>query len=671
MKRLYLLIFFILLSAVLYLSQNDFKSFRTNFEQDTSHYFKGILKSEYNKVNHIANYSIDVELNPSKKIINAKEIITWINNTNFSTNEIHFHFYANAYKSNRTEFAKGFSLDPDAQTEIQIKNFNVDGTKYDLIYFQPEVPNIHDSTVAKVILNKKINPGDTVKIYFDYSMKIPRSVKRMGYATGRNFFFISQWFPKVGVFKSSDKFDTSNKFENGNWICSQYFPYLNFYSDFGEYNVNIKVPKNYIVGSTGVLKQKFNIGEYAVYKINQVGIHDFAWFATDKILFRKDLYKRKDGTQILIKAYVQPEREKYFDRYINCVKNCLKYFEENIGIYPYQTITLVDVPHTSKSGGMEYPTLFTVSTDLFSPKETGMPEYLVAHEFAHQYFQGLIANNEVYEAWLDEGFASYVSTKIMYKYYPNILETFKIVSYLPVYGLNFLSYKEIPIIYTIAYIPVSEGISSIKNYYRNLTIGTIADTSYKLPSRLSYIVNSYYKPELMLLSLERYLGYNKMMKVLRDYYDKYKYKHPTADNFIEEVKKNSSEDMSWFFNEFYYSSKVFDYKITTVKKISDNEYQVLAERLGDGIFKNDIVLYTDKDTLFQKWEGNERWKIFNFVTNNKVIAAEIDPYRKNLLDINVANNSYTLEPRYWASISIVLRWFFWVQNALMILGSIG
>ncbi|MHB8930802.1 MAG: hypothetical protein ACYC5R_09420, partial [Melioribacteraceae bacterium] len=129
--------------------------------------------------------------------------------------------------------------------------------------------------------------------------------------------------------------------------------------------------------------------------------------------------------------------------------------------------------------------------------------------------------------------------------------------------------------------------------------------------------------------------------------------------------------MSWFFDEFYKSPKYFDYRVTSIQKNSEGEYEVLVERLGDGTSKNDIALYTDKDTLYQKWNGAERWKILKFRTNNKVVAAEIDPQRKNLLDINFANNSYTVEPRVWASLSLVIRLFFWIQNALVLLGSIG
>ncbi len=659
MKRYPTFLLLIVLGGILYFGQDDVTLLQNQTFQSASEYSDGILKTEGNKVHAVANYNIDVELNPESKTIYAKENIIWINRTTASTNEIQFHFYANGYKSNKTLFAQTYPVNPETKTEADIKVFKVEGRTLPLIYFQPEVADTYDSTVAKVILDKPVLPGDSVKIYFEYSMKIPRSVKRLGYATGRNFFFVSQWFPKVGVF------------ENGKWVCSQYHPNLNFFSDFGKYSVNIKVPKNYVVAATGVETGKLVIGRLSLYYFTQFGVHDFVWFASDEILHRQEIYPRNDGSQITIQTFVQPEKEKYFLRYFAAVKNCLRFFEDNIGIYPYQNITLVDVPRTSASGGMEYPTLFTVSAELFSPSGTGWPEYLVAHEFSHQFFQGLLANNEVYEAWLDEGLASYIATKIMYKYYPDIYENFKVASYVPVYGLNFLSYKDIPLIYTLAQIPVPAGARSVTGYYKNLTVGTIADTSYKLPNRLSYVVNTYNKPELMLHTFERYSGYEKMMKILKNYYDEFKYRHPTAKDFISVVQKNSGEDMNWFFDEFYRSAKIFDYKVDWIKKIGDGFYDVMLERVADGIFKNDVALYTDKDTLYQKWDGKDRWHIMRFYTTNEVMGAEIDPFRKNLMDINFANNSYTVREQIGASLSLSMRWFFWIQNALMILGSIG
>ncbi len=660
MKRLSLLILFIAFAGILYISENDSIPSLKNQAQNFSKYENGVLKSETLKYKDVANYDFEIDFNAGSKTIYVKENITWINRTEYSTKEIQFHLYPNAYKNTKTEFAKAYNLsDPETRTFVDIIKFYIDEKPSALEYIQPDVENSFDSTVARVNLSRTIEPGDSVKIYFEYYLKIPRSIKRMGHAAGRNFFFVSQWFPKVGVF------------ENGKWVCNQYHPYLNFYSDFGNYYAKIKIPGNYVLASTGVVKNKGDYNGINTYEVVQNGVHDFVWLATDEILHREEIYKRKDGSQILINAYIQPEREKYFNRYFTAVKNCLEFFENNIGIYPYQNISIVDVPRTSASGGMEYPTVFTVSAELFSPQKTGQPEYLITHEFAHQYFHGLIASNEVSEAWLDEGFASYISTKIMYEYYPGIVEHFKFVTYIPIYGLNFLSYNEIPIIYSMTNIKLPQGARSLSNYYRSLTIGTIADTSYKLPTRLSYVVNSYGKPELMLHTLERYVGYEKMMMILNEYYDSFKYKHPKGNDFIEIVQKNCNEDMEWFFNEFYRSAKIFDYAITSLNKTSENEYEVTAERLGDGFFKNEIFLYTDKDTLKQKWDSNERWKVFRFRTQNEVIAAEVDPERKNLLDINIANNSYTYTIRVWASLSLSMRWFFWVQNALMILGSIG
>ncbi len=659
MKRFSTLFLILVLAGLLYFSQNDIVPYQVQSFQDSSKYSNGILKTEEKKVQAVANYNIDVDLNVQTKSIYAKEEITWVNKTEFSANEIQFHFYANGYKNDKTLFAKAFPINSETQTQTDIKSFKVNGENMRLIYFQPEVADPYDSTVAKILLNKPVQPHDSVKIYFEYSMKIPLSVKRLGYASGRNFFFVSQWFPKVGVF------------ENGRWICSQYHPYLNFFADFGKYSVRIKVPEKYVVAATGVEKGKISDGQTTAYHFVQDGVHDFVWLASNEILHRNEIYTRSDGSQIQIQAFVQPEREKYFERYFDAVKNCLKFFEDNIGIYPYQNISLVDVPRTSASGGMEYPTLFTVSADLFSPKETGWPEYLVAHEFSHQFFQGLIATNEVYEAWLDEGFASYISTKIMYKYYPEIYENFKIASYVPVFGLNFLSYNEIPLIYTLADIQIPERSRSVTNYYKNLTVGSIADTSYKLPTRLSYVVNAYNKPELMLLTLERYLGNKTMVKILKEYYDEYKYQHPTVNNFITAVQKNSQEDMSWFFDEFYRTAKIFDYKIDWIRSADKDDYEVMLERVGDGVFKNDVAFYTDQDTLYKKWNGKDRWYIMRFHTVNQVIGAEIDPFRKDLLDLNFANNSYTIKKQIGASLSLSMRWFFWIQNALMILGSVG
>ena len=622
-------------------------------------YTGGILEKNAGSYSKISNYSMDVEFDPQTKYITVNENILWRNLTAYSTNEIQFHFYPNAYKSNKTIFAGSYHLTPESMTNVEVKSITADGKPAQLIYFQPEVKNPHDSTVAKIILARRVLPSDSVKINIQYKMRIPRSVKRMGYATGRNFFFVSQWFPKVAVF------------EEGKWVCSQYHPYLNFYSDFGDYDVNISVPASYTVGATGYAGARQVKEGKNLFHFYQKGVHDFVWFATDDILNRQKLYTRNDGTQIIINAFVQPEREKYFDRYFKAIENSLRFFENKIGVYPYKSITVVDAPRTCAAGGMEYPTLITVGAELFAPVETHQPEGVTVHEFSHQFFYGLLANNEVYEAWLDEGFTTYITEKILSESYGREILSFKLAGFIPIYGMNLHSYSEIPVVYTLSNLYSSEGANSLQSYYKNLNIGAIADTSYKLPTRLSYVVNAYHKPALVLLTLERYLGYDTMMKVLKEYFNEFEFRHPKRADFYNVVRKVTGRNMDWFFSNFIENSCNFDYKLTSITRTGKDEYSVLAERDGDGIFKNDIALYTNKDTLYQKWDTSEKWKIFKFKTGNEVIGAEIDPYRKNLLDLNFANNSFAVKTRYGASVSMAMRWFFWMQNALMTLGGIG
>ncbi len=166
MKQITAFLLLIAFAGLLYLSEKGITSYQNQGRINTSFYQDGILKSEYNKVDRKANYNIEVEFNPASKSIVVNEEIIWINKTNSNTSEIQFHLYANAYKSNNTLFAKAYSLSPDAQTQIDIKSFRVNGEESQLIYFQPEIANPYDSTVAKVLLNKTIESGDSVRINF-------------------------------------------------------------------------------------------------------------------------------------------------------------------------------------------------------------------------------------------------------------------------------------------------------------------------------------------------------------------------------------------------------------------------------------------------------------------------------------------------------------------------
>lgn len=606
-----------------------------------------------------ADYSIEVELLPKSKKLIASENITWRNLTDSSTSELQFHLYANAFANNKTEMAKAHYFDESELTKLRINSLEVDGVNYGFEYFQPDVNNPYDSTVARIKLNEHLNSGDSVLVKINYELPIPKSTERFGYASGREFYFIAQWFPKLGVF------------ENGKWICSQYHPYTEFYSDYANYKVTIKVPDTFIVGATGQLINIIQNDSTKTLSYFAENVIDFAWSASPKFKIAERNYESNFGKTIKVKFLHQPENEDLTERNFKAAFNTIKFLEENVGEYPYPQITLVDAPRTSNLGGMEYPGIITYFTPLFTPIELQNPESTIIHEIVHQYFYAAISSNEVYEGWLDEGITTYLERKILAKYYGKPDLYFRFIDYYPIFGIKFLSFNEVPLIYTLRKLEVDPYAYSLYSYYSNNNLGNIQDTTFKLPTSLSTMTNVYSKPALVYQTLENYIGSEEILNLIAGYYQKNKFSIVSSKNLLHEIRNYDGENLNWFIEEFIEKNNEFDYKVSNILKVSEDEYKIFVERLEGGITPTQIGIYTESDSSYVEWNGKERWKEFIVESEQPVIAVEIDPFRKNLLDKNFANNSYTIELKYWASLSIAIRWLFWIQNALLIFGSVG
>lgn len=148
MKKITPLLLLILFSGLLYLSDNESMVPQSEPFNPGNIYTDGILNSEISKVDRRADYDLDVEFDAVSKKIYVREEITWLNKTNFPATEIQFHLYANGYKSERTLFGQAYQINSETKTQIDIKSFLVNSKPAELIYFQPEIVNPHDSTVA-------------------------------------------------------------------------------------------------------------------------------------------------------------------------------------------------------------------------------------------------------------------------------------------------------------------------------------------------------------------------------------------------------------------------------------------------------------------------------------------------------------------------------------------
>lgn len=608
-----------------------------------------------------SSYSIKVSLDVEKKLLKASQTIKWKNPSVLPTSELYFHLYPNAFSNRQTEFLGGRRIPYKSQSHISINKVTVNHKEKKLNYSTNKTNNRFDSTVAKIVLDNPVNQNDSLEITFEYEVKIPKAYSRFGYDANEIFFFLAQWFPKLGVY------------EEGKWICEPYYPFTEFYADFSNYFLEITIPNSFVLASSGEVISKKVESKNTTYKVVQRNIHDFAWLAAKDVLDFTDTFKRKDQSKVEVHYILQTTNEGSRERICAAVNNAFTFFEKNIGRYPYKTLTVIDAP--TKAGmirAMEYPALFTFSKDYFSPEFTKDLDELILHEFSHQYFYGILANNETTEAWLDEGFAEYVSQKILQKKYGQRFASFKLFGYLPVTGMELLAIERIPFIYTLTQIPKPFEADLMAEYYSYATFGTLSDTSYKLLNKRVYQSVSYAKGGLFLFTLEKYLGEKKLLFILRQYFNQYKFKHPKAVDFFSILRKYSHKNVEWLITDFYEKSYTCDYKILEIDTSPErNQTEIVIVRDGEAIVPLEVDLYTDKDTIKTYWNGKDKINRITFKTNNTVVAAEIDPERKNLFDLNFANNSYTVETRYSGAMYISVRWFFWIQNLLMIFGGLS
>lgn len=588
----------------------------------------------------VANYDISVSLNPKTKILKGSQTLVWTNTTAFAVNDLHFHTYLNAFKDLNSTFMKGSggSLRDDKADTTQPINFGfiniskvILDNQHDLTskmkYIQPDNMNIHDQTVLKINLPRKIQPGETVRISMDFTSKLPKIFARTGWAAD-NYFFVGQWFPKIGVLE-----------KDGSWNCHQFHADTEFYSDFGKYNVNISVPKTFVVAATGSKTNEVNLkNNQKTLTFEAENVHDFAWTASPHYVEYNEIYKG-----IELKAFMQPEQKHLNFRYFESVRNAIDYMEKHVGKYPHKTLSMIDPSFDgSGSGGMEYPTLITCGANWGFGKWLKYQELVTIHEFVHQYFQGMVATNEFENSWMDEGFTQYLEGRIMDKYYPNGSM------------FNFFGFS------------VNDVALSRDGYaaMQNPAITPIRVNAWMYPKG-TYGIMSYYKPAIVLRTLQNLVGEKTMDLILKTYFERYKFKHPVPQDFFDVANEvvaihGKFGNLDWFLEQTILTAKVCDYE---AKNLNNNGGKGSFElrNLKNMYLPVDVLItFADKSTKVIRWDGKSK----NVTFNQEITSVYIDPERKNLLDINLLNNSVSIDPPRSFAMKYAAKIMFWMQNTL-------
>jgi len=359
----------------------------------------------------------------------------------------------------------------------------------------------------------------------------------------------------------------------------------------------------------------------------------------------------------------------------------------------------VDPAWGSSSGGMEYPTLFTAGASVFAPEELQSPEGVTIHEAGHQFWYGLVASNEFEEAWLDEGFNTYMTSKATdHSLGP---EGWGRRTFGGDYGRG--GRTGWPVL--APDVQIARGSDRLGGLRESGEADVMAKKAWTYRDGGSYGLNSYGKPALVMQTLEGLLGEDAMVRALRTYARRYRFAHPTTEDFIATVNEVTGQDWRWFFDETFFSADLCDYAVEVKsepvrtpagwldgkdgrlelkaparkdregKGDADERFEsrVTVVRHGEVLLPVELrVDLADGRTVPARWDGRDRWVLFRY-EGAKVVRAVADPGRRIAIDVDPSNNEWISDtrPARRAATKWAARYLFWLQNLLELHAVVG
>ena len=569
-------------------------------------------------------YEMDINVDVSDFTYDGDQSIIYTNNSNDTISKVYYHLFFNAFKPNSQMDIRSRTIrDPDRRVgsrivalekedygDISVSSLQQDGK--DISY---EV----NETVLLARLNKPLLPGKKTKLSMVFTAQVPLQIRRSGKLNKEGVdMTMTQWFPKLA------------EYDHEGWHPNPYIG-REFHGVWGNYSVNITIDKDYVVGGTGYLQNANEIGhgysekepkesdsETNTWEFYAPNVHDFAWAADPDYIH--DIKQSESGVDLhfFYKPTVNVDDwKKLQDDSILL----MKFFEENIGPYPWKQYSIIQ----GGDGGMEYAMCTMITGERSYPSLLGV----TAHEMAHAWFQHLLATNEAKHAWMDEGFTEYITSL----------------------SENYVNDKT----------PEFPHKSSYDRYYLLASSGfEQAQTTHsdRYDYNFAYGASAYSKGSVFLSQLGYIIGKENLDKTLKRYYEEFKFKHPTPNDFKRVAEKVSDLELEWYLNEWTRTPHKIDYgidvsllelqRVITLKRKARipmpievvvsyedgaSEMYYIPNDLLQGYksFENDVY-------LMEPWSWASTEYEFVVQGNKKVVKVEIDP-SKRIADVNQMDNS--------------------------------
>ena len=519
---------------------------------------------------------IEVRLDDKKHFLHAFEEFTYTNNSPDTLKFIYIHLWPNAYKNDRTPFAKQLDVNgntnfyyakPKDRGYIDSLQFTVDGESVE--HFSAEsAPDI-----ARIDLLRPLLPGGKVKVATPFRVKIPIVFSRMGHSG--QAYFISQWFPKPAVY------------DRKGWHPISYLDQGEFFSEYGSYDVTITLPDNYVLMATGncidekeeqwmdELSKKelpsdtlYNKGwpssnlEMKTVHYHEDNVHDFAWFADKRWLVRKDtVYSPGNNQLVTTWTAFLPSYGKEWKDACNDIKETIKHYGKWVGPYQYKTAKAV-LGDMHAGGGMEYPTITiidrTIKTNLQS---------VIVHEVGHNWFYGMLGSNERDHAWMDEGINTFYEQKTTRDLKHDTSHVLKI-------GLD-----ETMLYFEQA---ATHNDQAIDQESANFT-------------KTNYGLDVYFKTALSLRWLEQYMGADNFEAGMKEYYNKWHFHHPYPEDMRACLEPHTTKPIGWFYDTILTNNKKIDFTILHATVNGDSTEVTI--RNNSGVYSPVLIDAYDDDSL--------------------------------------------------------------------------
>jgi hypothetical protein len=647
--------------------------------------------SEATLSDRVVSYHIDAELDAAKHAVTGKEHMTWRNRSDRPVSHVYFHLYLNGFQNEGSTWfterdvltAHGRSRGAAALKKgewgwIDLKQVKQGDAALKWQFVQPDGGPATDQSVVRIDLAEPAAAGATLTLDIDFLSQLPRVVERTGWFG--EFNLVGQWFPKIGVLElAGERGATAPR-----WNVHEFHFNSEFYADFGLFDVNLTVPSDYIVGAVGQLQgQPQAANGKTTYHFVQGDVHDFAWVAAKGYKTLDGTYEGPGSPKVAVRVIYPPEYLASATPTLQSTIEALGYFSKTLGAYPYHTVTAVIPPYNAdEAGGMEYPTFFTAEGDAtVEPGTTTqyMLDFVNIHEFGHGYFYGILASNEFEEPILDEGMNEYWDDRMMReRSEPLTLAT----------GWM----KRLGITPSMSSFGMERASASLR-----LPADPLGQNSWDRLSSSSY-GTVYSRTAVAMHDLEERLGRPVMERAMREYYRRWRFRHPSSADLRAALSDASgnAKAVNEIFAQYVYGTAHIDDRVASIDsdevlpqagswarggkrmEVTGGELDrqiekqrqdwakahpkaepgsgpfawhstVTVRRDGEAVPQLLRVKFADGSSEDVHWDDDRRWARFEFTKPAKVVSAALDPDEKIYLDANKLNDSLATKPNDRAS----------------------